>query len=375
MLRGLLRDSEATKALFEKFDLFKAPELLEKYVIASEVTVEVLDVFLSRVFGSERGALVEGSSNLKGLCDILCGLSSSDRKGSTREEVSARADEHKKEVDGMRVKIENLERQLCAMQRQLQLQGDVLQLAVSLDGRLDNFVRECERRISESEEAMRGDVKLQVVAVSSRVARLEKDVGDRASIDDLRTLSEEVARLKKTIVSRVSEVEKNVSKGDHQSLSDIIEGKSEKLDVVVNMIPKKAPVYSTRLCDGNVREKGVIKVTPSCPDCESDEAKNTVVLGANSRCRSGVGPDQSLEVPVKFRPLIEAMKSMGKAMISLSDLEGQLKTWSAKLNQPIDNINQYITKAADAQLVIYDKSINYVRFRNRSMANAAIEYV
>ena len=90
---------------------------------------------------------------------------------------------------------------------------------------------------------------------------------------------------------------------------------------------------------------------------------------------SGVGHDQSLEVPVKFRPLIEAMKSMGKAMISLSDLEGQLKTWSAKLNEPIDNINAYITKAADAQLVIYDKSINYVRFRNRSMANAAIEYV
>ena len=90
---------------------------------------------------------------------------------------------------------------------------------------------------------------------------------------------------------------------------------------------------------------------------------------------SGIGHDQSLEVPIKFRPLIEAMKSMGKAMISLSDLEGQLKTWSAKLNEPIDNINAYISKAADAQLVIYDKSINYVRFRNRSMANATIEYV
>lgn len=87
------------------------------------------------------------------------------------------------------------------------------------------------------------------------------------------------------------------------------------------------------------------------------------------------GSDQVLEVPKRFRPLIEAMKSMGKAMISLSDLEGQLKIWSTKLNEPVDNINAYITKAADAQLVIYDKSINYVRFRNRSMANAAIEYV
>ena len=146
MLRGLLRDSEATKALFEKFGLFKAPELLEKYVIASEAAVEVLDVFLSRVFGSERGALVEGVGDLKDLCDILCCLFSSDRKGST---LSARADEHKKEVQGMRVKIEDLERQLCAMQRQLQMHGEVSHLAASLDGRLDNVVRECERRISE----------------------------------------------------------------------------------------------------------------------------------------------------------------------------------------------------------------------------------
>ena len=45
MLRGLLRDSEAAKELFEKVGLFKSPELLEKYVVASEVTVEVLGMF------------------------------------------------------------------------------------------------------------------------------------------------------------------------------------------------------------------------------------------------------------------------------------------------------------------------------------------
>ena len=39
MLRGLLRGSEASKALFERAGLFKTPELLEKYEIASEVTV------------------------------------------------------------------------------------------------------------------------------------------------------------------------------------------------------------------------------------------------------------------------------------------------------------------------------------------------
>ena len=82
MLRALLRDSEAAKALFEKVGLFKTPELLEKYLIASEVTVEVLDLFLA---------------------------------------------EPKKEVEGLRVKVQDLEQQLCAVQRQLQMQGEVAQ--------------------------------------------------------------------------------------------------------------------------------------------------------------------------------------------------------------------------------------------------------
>ena len=50
----MLRDIEAEKALFEKLGMFKDPELLEKYVIASEVTVDAL--FFCRVFGSEHAA-------------------------------------------------------------------------------------------------------------------------------------------------------------------------------------------------------------------------------------------------------------------------------------------------------------------------------
>lgn len=84
--------------------------------------------------------------------------------------------------------------------------------------------------------------------------------------------------------------------------------------------------------------------------------------------------DQIITVPTKFQPLIEAMKSIGKAMISLSDLESQLKVYCTKYNVPQQNINTLITKATDAGLVIFDKSINYVRFRNRAMASAKIEY-
>jgi hypothetical protein len=62
-------------------------------------------------------------------------------------------------------------------------------------------------------------------------------------------------------------------------------------------------------------------------------------------------------------------------MVSVTDLEGPLKTWSTRLNQPIDNINAYIAKAADAQIILHDKQINYVRFRNRTLASAQIEYL
>lgn len=85
--------------------------------------------------------------------------------------------------------------------------------------------------------------------------------------------------------------------------------------------------------------------------------------------------EQVVQIPAKFQPLIEAMKSLGKAMVSVTDLEGQLKIWSTRLNQPIDSISAYIAKAADAQIILYEKHINYVRFRNRVIASAQIEYL
>ena len=69
MLRELLRGGEAARALFEKVGLFKSPEVLEKYAIASEVTLEVLDAFLARVFGTHRESMCDGACDLKVLCE------------------------------------------------------------------------------------------------------------------------------------------------------------------------------------------------------------------------------------------------------------------------------------------------------------------
>ena len=200
---GLLRDSEAVKALFEKVGLFKAPELLEKYVIASEVTVEVLDLFLSRVFGTERGSIDGNALDLKPLLENLGRVSLRDGNDTAGEDLSARSHEPNKEEAWLCMKVENLERQLCAVQRQLQMQGDVSQLAVSLGDRLNEIKSESEMRVS--------DVISQVSAVREDIARLSKDVSDRASTGDVKSLSEDVLRLKGDewrLDNRISDVEK-----------------------------------------------------------------------------------------------------------------------------------------------------------------------
>ena len=294
MLRGLLRDSEATKVLFEKVGLFKAPELLEKYVIASEVTVEVLDVFLSRVFGTERGSI--GAVDLKPLLENLGCVSLKDRTGARGEDLS---DEPDKEVEGLRVKVENLERQLCALQRQIQMQGNVLQL--DLDGRLDEMGRECERRVSE--------VTSHVSSVADDVARLKMEVEERTG--DVKSLSEAVSRLKKDerdLKARIPGVEKKATK---QGWTRESQGEIKKVDEGVKVVRDQQQevqgrvfvcdsskplegiiAHLTRECQGNVHDKGAIEVTASCPDQYPVEARNVVEFGTN-RCFCSEGRPNS----------------------------------------------------------------------------------
>ena len=286
MLRGLLRDSEATKALLEKVGLFKSPELLEKYVIASEVTVEVLDLFLSRVFGTEREFIGNGCGDLKALWEGLGCVSVSDKKDAG-EELPAQDRESNKEMEGLRVKVQDLERQLCAVQRQLHMQGEVSQLAVSLDGKLDESARECAREVS--------GVKSQVTAVSKDVARLDKEVRDRASTGDVRGLFEEVARLKESEKGLVDRIEKMAEA--ERVLRDELQGEIKRLDAAVKVATDPLPpgfqfaydssqplkgiiAHLTSECGGNVHEKGVVEVTAS--SCHSGGAKCVAELGTGS---------------------------------------------------------------------------------------------
>jgi hypothetical protein len=85
--------------------------------------------------------------------------------------------------------------------------------------------------------------------------------------------------------------------------------------------------------------------------------------------------DQTLQVPLKFKPLVEVMRSIGKIMVSIADLEAQLKLYAAKTNEPIENPGAYIAQAGTARVLTIDRAINYVRFTNRSLATTNVVYI
>ena len=318
-----MRDSEAAKALFEKVGLFKTPELLEKYLIASEVTVEVLDLFLSRILGTERASIEGGDEDLKAILESFCSVSLSDQKGSA-EKVSARTNEPNKEVEGLRVKVQDLERQLCAVQRQLQMQGEVSELAASLDGRLAEIRSECERQVS--------DVRAQVSTVSNDVIRLNQEVSEMARTGEVKELTDAVSRLKedeRRIGDRISEVQK-AAKEAERVLRDEIQGEIKSLKAVTSMIPiyplNGIIAQLTRECGGNVHQKGFVEVTASSVRRSDCDVRNAVELGTDAYFATKDESDRWLCYDFKERRVAPTSYSIR------SDNGWYLKSWDLEVS-------------------------------------------
>lgn len=164
--------------------------------------------------------------------------------------------------------------------------------------------------------------------------------------------------------------EDNISNYVHEDIIDNVDDEEEEEHADVSSIMQQDAKIQP--LDNIDKYQNTIDLrSPSVTETPSRRNESPEITPRKQPLSNG----QKMEIPSKFRPLIEAMKAMGKAMISLNDLEGQLDTWFKKLNVPAESINTYISKASDAGIIIYDKSINYVRFRNRSMANAQIEYI
>ena len=184
MLRGLLREGGDAKALLEKLGLFNDPERLEKYVVASEVTVEVLDLFFARILGDQKAPI-----DLGAVRDHLGGLFVRDQEGCANETLSEGVDDRDSVMERMQGKVADLERQLSAVQRQLKMQGDVSEIAVSVNDRLDKVEARSEKQMEETGR--------ELLDVKSEVELLKKEMGSRASAGDVSALLREVSSLRK----------------------------------------------------------------------------------------------------------------------------------------------------------------------------------
>ena len=328
ILRSLLGNDSAEKAFLEKLDHFKQnPELLEKYLIGGEVNLEVLDLFLTRLFGSE--GLWDVADAKESVKSVLDSLRVKEKSDSVCEKSTERPDDHWAVVKELQNQVLNLTRQVCAIQRQLQMQGEVLKLAASIEGRLDEVASACERRVAETDETLRAeirkvDVTSQVSDVASRLEELQGELGLTARAEDLQKLEEKVSRLdelasacerraletdeivKVDVSSQVSDVatglgelvkegarlqeaEQGLSVVETRAtetelvLQEEIRGKIERIEMV--MAPLTDPLdgiiaWLTRECGGNVHREGVVKVTASRRG--GGQPENVVDFGSNS---------------------------------------------------------------------------------------------
>ena len=242
-MRRLLRGDGAGGVSLEKLELFQQnPGLLEKYLIGSEVSLEVLDLFLSRLFGSEGlFSVADAKEAVESVKSVLDSPRVEEKSGNLCEKPAGRGGEHWAVVEQLQQQVRNLTRQVSALQRQLQMQGEVSHVAASLE----EIASAHDRRITETDEtiqALRDEIRK--VDVRSRVSDVARDLGE---------LVEEVSQLKET----------------ERVLRQEIQAKIERLDLVV--APLTDPLDGiiarlTRELGDNVLNEEIVQVTASSPN-------------------------------------------------------------------------------------------------------------
>ena len=157
-----------------------------------------------------------------------------------------RGDEHWAVVEELKQQVLDLTQQVSALQRQLQMQEKVSQVAASIEGLLDKVASACERRAAETEAPRLEELARAVSAVDARAR--ESD----------RVLREEV----------LPEIER-----------------IEYVDPILNGIIARL----TRKCGGNVHKAGVVTVTASSVcGCQLE---NVVDLTSDSEFWTNDSPD------------------------------------------------------------------------------------
>ena len=238
------------EAFCENLDRCKQnPELLRSYLVERGVPPEVIDSVMTGLCGNE-------------------GLSAvTDAKGAVS------IGELQQQVLNQTRHVEDLTRQVSALRRQLQMQGEVSQLATSIKDTLDKFTSAWEPRVQEMEKDLRAEIQKVETHVNSRVAHdigeLRKDLELMARTEDLRKLREEVSQTQELDNRILAVVRREAAR------PKIFSVKAEApLDGII--------AYLTRKFGGNVHNNGRVIVTASSIDRPHYGPQNAVDLGSDS---------------------------------------------------------------------------------------------
>ena len=236
MFRRLLEDGGAGKEMLEKFELFRQnPGLLEKYLIASEFSLEVVDLVLSRVFGC--GSLSEAPELNHGVLrdlytELGCTISDRMTRGRNLSVQDAK-------MEQMQEQIQDLERKFCALQRQVQSS-----VALTPDQGADKV---------KVMEGLVGDVE-----------QIKKEVNKGANAANVEQLKQEVALLKESEQRFVAGL---------RTMGHFLYDSAKPLNGII--------AHLTREYGGNVADKGVVVATASSTQGRNP-AKNALDLEEKS---------------------------------------------------------------------------------------------
>ena len=191
-----VREVLVPKIFLSKLGLFQGrPELADdgRYTITSDVDREVVELFFARVMGDDNPvATVENANQLGALCDELGFVGFDDEIRAVlggnwkvrRDIVGLRG-----RVDRHDVIIEELQRRVLELERQLREQRGVPERVEAVERRVEEIRRS-------DLEGQVAQVKRQTGSLCKSFQQLKSEIRERASAADVEALSAEVARLK-----------------------------------------------------------------------------------------------------------------------------------------------------------------------------------
>ena len=321
----------------EQLGLFKRrPELLRSgaYKIKSDVGPGVIGVFFAQLYGDECMEEVseKNAIPLLRLCDELGFSGFGDihkMLGQSRSREGEDWKEHRCET-----MIEEQQRQIHALQRQLQMQGEMIQKLVARESTPD-VVDKCEIRVNQAKEELSGMMKATVAAVVKDVQQLKTEVKNNASsvANDVQQLKTEVKNIGSSVANDVQQLKSDVRSNAAMATADIQRLRTEtnskascsdldglrtrvsslEVKAQANSLPAAKTcwydpgnplngilVHLTRQYGGNVHDKGVVTITASSfVGCE--EPRNAADIGTDSQFHSQNQPNSWICYDFKYR--------------------------------------------------------------------------